>query len=83
MRREASGAVRSRPRALLVALAVLGLATSAPALVITGGPTYTLPGDFDTGVCRETTYATALRNSPSYFKANERSTDARQSSRWR
>ena len=34
----------ARYRSMLAMLAVLGVATSAPALVITGGPTYTLPG---------------------------------------
>ena len=41
-----TSAARSSARqgAMLAVLAVLGVATSAPALVITGGPTYTLPG---------------------------------------
>ena len=34
----------ARPGALLALLAVLGAATSAPALIITGGPVYNLPG---------------------------------------
>ncbi len=31
-------------RMIVAALAVLGMASSAPALILTGGPTYTLPG---------------------------------------